>query len=61
MCFYSNEEAPRENPGEEKMIENQITNHCVGMFNALGCSISACPVVIDITAMVCRCYLCHII
>lgn len=56
MCFYSNKEAPRENPGEEKMIENHITNPYVRMFNALDCSISACPAVIDITPIACRCY-----
>lgn len=61
MCFYSNKEAPRENPGEEKIIENHITNPCVGKCNALGCSTSACPVVSDITAIACRCYRCRII
>lgn len=35
MCFYSNKEAPRENPGERKIIENHITNPYVEMFNAL--------------------------
>lgn len=39
MCFYSNKEAQRENPGEEKIIENHITNPYVGMFKALGCSL----------------------
>lgn len=51
MCFYSNKEALRENPGKEKIIENHITNPYVGTVNALGCSMSACPVVIDITAI----------
>lgn len=56
MCFYSNKEAHRKNPGEENIIENHISNPYVGMFNAHGCSISACPVVIDITAIAGRCY-----
>lgn len=51
MCFYSNKEALRENPREENMIENHIINPYVGTLNALACSISACPVVIDIIAV----------
>lgn len=56
MCFYSYKEAPRENPGEEKIIENHITNPCVGVFNALGCSLSVRPVVTDFRQIACRCY-----
>lgn len=46
MCFYSNKEAPRENPGAEEIIENHITDPYVGTFKALGRSVSLCPVVI---------------
>lgn len=27
MCFYSNKETPRENPGEEKIIGGKKSHH----------------------------------